>query len=181
LHTSSVSTYELLEDLLAWSKSQQGLIRCQPAEFDVKNMLIEIVGLLNTAREKKSIQLQLLVENDLKLKTDYRLLFQVVQNYASNAIKYTARNGMITINAKAENEIVCISVADTGIGIPQAKLANIFELDCDFSRPGTEDEKSSGMGLILCKEYARILNAEIEVSSEIGKGSVFSICLPQKN
>ncbi|MFZ4464172.1 MAG: tetratricopeptide repeat-containing sensor histidine kinase [Bacteroidales bacterium] len=179
LHNSAVSTFELLEDLLSWSKSQQGLIKFQPSEFSLPEILNVITELLNSATEQKSIQVNISVESNLVLKTDQRLLTQVIQNFTVNAIKYNPRGGSISIVAKTVHDHVCISVTDTGIGIPKAQLDNLFELDCDFNRPGTENEKSSGMGLILCKEYARILHARIEVNSEVGKGSVFSIHLPK--
>ncbi len=182
LHQSTKSTFGLLEELLNWGKSQQGLIVCQPSILSVLDVLNEIKSLYDNSLVKKSIHLRITIEPKMKINTDRRLLTQVIQNFVGNAIKYTTRGGNIEISGQSDGERDSIFVTDFGIGIPANKLSNLFDLDADFGRPGTEDESSTGMGLILCKEYARIMNASLEVHSEVGKGSTFSICfLKSKN
>jgi len=180
LYQSSKSTYELLEELLSWGKSQQGLLVCQPSMLPVIDIVNEIKSLFENSLVKKSIHLDVVIEPGMKLNTDPRLLTQVIQNFLGNAIKYTPRGGNIKITGQSDGEKDYISVTDAGIGIPADKLNKLFDIDVNFGRPGTEDEKSTGMGLILCKEYARIMDANLEVKSEEGKGSTFSICFTKQ-
>jgi signal transduction histidine kinase len=175
LYSNSLSTYQLLEDLLSWSKSQQGLIRFKPEVFYLADLVNEVSGLLHNSISKKSIKLEVNVDSQLQLNTDYRLLRQVIQNFVNNAVKYTPRGGVVRINVNSDDKCTRIDVEDTGIGIPEDKISKLFDLDCDFSRPGTENEKSTGMGLILSKEFSRTMNAEILVKSTVEKGSTFTI------
>jgi signal transduction histidine kinase len=176
---SALSTFELLEELLYWGKSQQGLIVLQPSNIKASDLIGEVVDLYQNSSEKKSQRMEVNIEPDMQLNTDMRLLKQVIQNFVGNAIKFTHHHGIIRIEGKTGNEKVCISVTDSGIGIPADTIDKLFDLNSNYGRPGTDKEKSTGMGLILCHEYARIMGATLEVSSTEGKGSTFSICFPK--
>lgn len=178
---SSSRTYELLENLLNWGKSQQGLIKYNESEVSVDEVTTTIRYLFQGALEKKSITLETHTEPGMKLLTDERLLKQVIQNFTGNAIKYTHRGGKITIEAGRDSGRNYISVTDSGIGIPADKIDTLFDLNANFGRPGTEQEISTGMGLILCREYARIMNADLSVTSVAGQGSTFTIFFPHRN
>ena len=96
-----------------------------------------------------------------------------LRNLLSNAIKFTPKGGAISINAEINQNKTAISISDNGIGIPKQELASIFSIDSNFNRPGTEDERSTGIGLIICKEYADIISAELSVKSQENIGTTF--------
>jgi signal transduction histidine kinase len=181
LYNSSLSTYRLLDELLLWSKSQQGLIKPKAEMLNILSVAEEVLSLLQNAIRKKDIRLKADIPPEKEIIADHRLLSQIIQNFVNNAIKYTPRGGTIRLFVTEENERICLAVEDSGIGIPEDKIGSIFNLDCDFNRPGTENEKSTGMGLILCQEYARIMNAELKVESVVNQGSTFSIVFRKEN
>ncbi|MBU2557616.1 MAG: tetratricopeptide repeat-containing sensor histidine kinase [Bacteroidetes bacterium] len=180
LHQASKGTFNLLEDMLSWSKTQQGLISSNPIPVNVAEIAQEIESLFRSSLNNKSLTLKKEIDNDLIINTDYHLLKQIIQNLVANAIKYTPRGGELILRSTSDNSQIKIDVIDTGIGIPKDKIDSIFTLDADFNRPGTENEKSTGMGLILCKEYANIIEARLTIASMPDQGSTFSIRFPKK-
>ncbi len=179
LYASSEKTYHLLEELLSWGKAQQGLIKFLPETFDLLNRISYIIDFFRAQIEQKGLQIDLQIPEELPLHTDPRLFSQIVQNLVNNAIKYSYPGDTITIFVKQTPDRLCLCVQDTGMGIPKDKLATIFRLDSDFNRPGTNNEKSSGMGLILIKEYAEIIGGKLTAASENEQGSTFCLCLPK--
>jgi len=178
LYSSSIKTHNLLEDLLSWGKAQRGLIKFNPEPFSLSTKIEEVVELFEAQLSNKKLQMNINVASDITLNTDVRLFSQIIQNFVNNAIKYTKHGGSITIKTDLLNKQVHLCVIDTGIGIPENKISSLFDLDSDFNRPGTNNEKSTGMGLILSKEYAELMNAKITVSSIEGEGSTFCLILP---
>lgn len=175
LKNSSDKTYILLEDLLNWGKAANGQIQPEFRNFNVREVTLDAMKLFESKRLKKNIQFNLDISEDFQINNDARLFSQIIQNFINNAIKYNHSGGTITIQAETIEGKKIICVNDTGIGIPENILPKLFNLDANFNRPGTENEKSSGMGLILCKEYANLINAEIDVKSEVNKGSSFCL------
>jgi len=177
LHESSVQTYRLLEDLLDWGKTQQGLISVSKSEFYLKELVDEIQNIFHLNLKEKRIQLEYHIPGNIQVYTDKKLLSQIIQNFVGNAIKFSYPDSKINLNALKEEQKIKICVTDYGIGIPKDKTEALFKLDKYFNRPGTQNEKSSGMGLILCKEYAKILDAEIIVESKVNSGSTFCVSI----
>lgn len=177
LYTSSEKTYHLLEDLLSWGKAQRGLIKYNPESFLLYPKIKEVTDLLEAQLNNKGQQLVIDISPDLELNTDIMLFSQIVQNFVNNAIKYTHHGGVITVKAETGASEIKLCVTDTGIGIPAGKISTLFDLDSDFNRPGTENEQSTGMGLILSKEYAELINAKLSISSTEGVGSSFCLTL----
>ncbi len=175
LKDSSTKTYKLLEDLLDWGKATNGKITPEFKNLNVKELTHEVVKLFESKLSKKNIHLELNISDDFEVINDARLLSQVVQNFVNNAIKYTYPGGKITIASKTDKNSRALCVTDTGIGIPTEVLPKLFDLGETFNRPGTENEKSSGMGLTLCKEYARLMQLEIKVESTENVGSSFCL------
>jgi len=166
--------------MLSWGRSQQGLVKPVFRNENVFNLLTETRSLFQNSLEKKKINFTIDVPGNQILFTDKRILAQIFQNLVNNAIKFTPPNGKVTIFSKQENNVIKICVSDTGIGIPKDKIEHVFDLDFDFNRPGTDNEKSSGMGLILCTEYARLLKATLTVESVENKGSTFCLTFSGK-
>jgi signal transduction histidine kinase len=178
LFVSSEKNYHLLEDMLNWGKAQQGLIKCKPESFLLLPTINEVAELFNAQIKNKKLELKIEIPPEAKLNTDQRLFAQIIQNLVDNAIKYTPHGGHVLINFKVVDGAKMLCLEDTGIGIPENKIASIFDLDSDFNRPGTDNEKSTGMGLILSKEYAHLLGATLTVQSKEGAGSTFCLLLP---
>lgn len=175
LDRSAENTHNLLEELLQWSLLQQGLMKLSEISFSVSDMIHELKVLFNNVVIDKEIQLTVDFDKEVKLTTDYQMLKQLLHNLLTNAVKFTPRGGEIKIELRSAPGLVSITVRDTGIGIPKENQSRIFELDCDLGRPGTEGEKSSGMGLILCMDYSRLMGAKLELESEEGRGSAFTV------
>jgi len=178
LFTSSKKTYTLLEDMLRWAKTQQGLIKYNPEIFHIYPNIIEIENLLKAQLDSKEQKLAIKVSTDIEFKSDSRLFMHIIQNLLNNAIKFTPVGGNITISAEVNKNILEVSIIDNGIGIPEEEISKIFDIDSNFKRAGTKGEISSGMGLLLSNEYARIINAKLSVTSIEGKGSTFKLLIP---
>lgn len=177
LHTSSKKTFNLLNDILNWGKTQTGHIVYEPEKIRICTVADNIVELLGAQLRAKEQKLVLNIPAEIEVISDIHLFTQIIQNFVNNAIKYTHNKGIVTITAHQKNGKTNICVSDNGIGIPMEKLPTMFDLDSDFNRPGTANEESTGMGLILSKEYARIINAELTVTSTKDEGSTFCLIL----
>jgi len=110
---------------------------------------------------------------------DENLLKTILRNLINNAVKFTPRNGMVSINLNKDDKETEISIKDTGIGLSESELKNIFKIDKIYSKPGTNNEKGSGLGLILCKEFVEKHGGKIWVESELEVGSVFKFTIPK--
>ncbi len=178
LYSSSQKTFTLLENVLTWGKAQQGQINCKNESFLLIENVQSIIDLYQSQAMSKEIELTFNVDPNTHLNTDIMLLNQIIQNFVSNAIKFTPRGGKVNIESTVNTGSVSICVNDTGIGIAQTEMESIFSLEASYYRPGTEDEKSTGMGLILSNEYASIINGTLTVKSIEFEGSSFCLEIP---
>lgn len=179
IHKSTNSLYRLLENLLQWSQIQSGTIPFDPKPVFLQSVLHESVEVTKESAMLKEIEISLAVDEQLQVFADSNMLQTVLRNLISNAVKFTPKGGKITISALSlKDRQVEISVADTGIGINQTMIANLFRIDVKTNRMGTEKEPSSGLGLLLCKEFVEKQGGQIWVDSEVGKGSVFHFTIP---
>lgn len=179
LKIASKNTYHLLDNLLIWSRSQMGTIEFAPYEFNLKSLLLEIKLLSQPQATAKNIELKIDVPDELNVFADENMLGTVYRNLVTNAIKFTPRGGEVLLGTKSSKKSeVCLFVRDTGIGIDEDNLPKLFSLDKKISRPGTEGELSTGLGLIICKEFINRHGGEIWVESTVGKGTTFFFTLP---
>ncbi len=183
INESSQNTFELLENLLLWSRSQQGVIKFNPEKTDLKALLSEIMLNIQEQANNKDIQILDTVSENKIILADKNMLSTVFRNLITNAIKFTSRNGKITISAKEvrgdnNQAFLNISVKDTGIGIAKEKQSKIFEITENTSTQGTENEAGTGLGLIICKEFIETHGGKIWVESKPGEGSCFNFSLP---
>lgn len=183
IYEGSQNTYKLLENLLTWSRSQRGKVVFNTANLNVRELIAENVILFNQNAIEKGICIKQEVIEDLYFNTDRDLVNTVIRNLLSNAIKFTPQKGEVSISAKVisgkgKNEKIEISVKDSGIGISQKNIENLFDIERNQSTPGTNGEKGTGLGLILCKEFIEKCEGEIWVESKFGKGSEFKFTLP---
>jgi len=175
---ASHNVFKLLENLLEWSKSQTGRVEFRPEPIDIKELIQDTFGVANIAAQNKNISLINNAFSDIKLSADKNMVFTILRNLISNAIKYSPNGGQIEVNAKPNNRHMIISVTDSGVGIPLDKQDKLFKIDENYSTKGTEKESGSGLGLIICKEFVEKHGGDIWCKSEEEKGSTFSFSLP---
>lgn len=178
LSDSTNQTYDLLENLLLWSKSQLGDIVPDKHVFRLEPFLNGLQRLFALSAQKKKLNLRLSVDPALQVRADRDMLKTVIRNLLSNAIKFTPNGGLITILADEQPEEVLITVSDTGIGISEESYVKIFDNKERITTFGTQDEKGSGLGLSLCFDFIEKQGGRLSVDSQEGKGSSFRIHLP---
>jgi signal transduction histidine kinase len=166
-----------LENLLSWSRSQSGIIEFRPEKLKIADLVNETIQLFESNAKNKSIHLDTEIDEYCTAFADKNMIGTVLRNLCSNAIKYTSKGGKVIIKcSEAENDIE-ISVNDTGVGIPPKEINNLFKLDVHRTTKGTADEKGTGLGLILCKEFVEKHGGEIWVESKKGEGSSFKFTI----
>jgi len=179
LRRSATNLFSLLSNLLEWSSMQRGLIAFSPEGYLLKPLLEESTEQLMETAKSKMISLNYQIADDLIVFADLNMFESIVRNLTSNAIKFTPKGGNIIISAKkVTDSMIEISVCDNGIGIPDEMIGDLFRLDVKTNRKGTDDEPSTGLGLILCQDFIKKNNGSISVVSKEGIGSTFSIRIP---
>jgi len=182
MRKSATNLYGLLENLLEWSKVQRGVIVFTPESIPFRSAVLQSLEPVMEAAASKEIRISFNIGENTMVFADPHMLQTVIRNLVSNAIKYTPKGGLITISSKdLPDQILEIRVQDTGIGIGPEILDNIFRLDCNTNRPGTEGEPSTGLGLIICKEFVENHGGKIWVDSKEGIGSTFHFTIKQSN
>ena len=181
MRNSAKQLFNLLENLLDWSRSQTGSMEFSPETMDLSNIMINIASLFNETAKNKKIKLISNVATNTTVFADHQMLNTCTRNLVSNALKYTNEGGEVNISTiQREEGYICVSVADTGVGMNQEALDKIFRIDSKLTTLGTAKEKGTGLGLLLCKELVERNGGTISVQSELGKGSTFTFTLPTK-
>ena len=178
LNKSATQTFQLFNDLLAWSAVQMGRGEREKEHFQVYELVSETAIILGAEANRKQVQVNLVIDKTLEAFADKFAIQTVVRNLLSNAIKFTAAGGVITLEAESVKDTVRISVSDTGIGISKEKQRKLFRVDEISSSPGMQGEKGTGFGLLLCKDLVERNGGKIWLESEKGKGSRFYFTLP---
>lgn len=176
----SNKTYNLLEELLVWSKAQSGLLPFEPVELNLNVVCHDVTSGLNQSAAKKNIGIVCNIQLDIQVMADYNMLKTILRNLISNAIKFTQQNGRIVISVEYDNsEWLILTVEDNGIGIEEPNLEKLFNINQNFTTIGTEGESGTGLGLLLCKEFADKHHGRIWGESEYGKGARFRFTMPR--
>ena len=181
INSTAKSTLALLDNLLNWAKSQTDELRIRPEKITFPQIIHEIVSLERPLAMAKDINLEFRPTKEFIIITDGNILKTVLRNLISNAIKFTNIGGTITIMTSIVQENVEITIADNGVGMSQETMKGLFNISSNVTFLGTLNEKGSGLGLVLSKEFVKKLDGKIEVESEKGKGSNFKISLPLNN
>ncbi|MDL2256671.1 hypothetical protein LJC06_00525 [Bacteroidales bacterium OttesenSCG-928-I14] len=172
---------ELLYNLLNWAQVQTGRMPYNPTQFDMSSELRSEIALIRNMAERKNISLEVQMPDTSIITGDRNMFTTIVRNLLTNAVKFTGKNGHITLEIKPdENCNYTISVADTGRGMSREEVETLFNIDRQRSQRGTEGEQGSGLGLIVCKELIEKHGSRLYVESEEGKGSRFSFVLQTK-
>lgn len=182
LNTSAANLYNLLENLLQWSRMQQSAIPFTPESVAASSIIKEHMSLLSQTAVKKGIEIVYEIPDDLSIKVDRYMFQAVIRNIVSNAIKFTHRSGRVTISAKKrEGDMAEISVRDNGIGMSSDMVENLYKIDLLKNRKGTDGEPSTGLGLLICRDFIEKHGGKIVAESEEGTGSVFHFTVPISN
>lgn len=178
LRQSSQYLYNLLENLLTWSSSQRGKIDFNPELSNFTLIIKSNVDFLELNAKKKNIALVFEQKEEFCAVFDPNMMLTVARNLISNAIKFTPHGGIIVISARRKGNMIEAIVKDNGVGISQENVKKLFRIDKTHTSLGTDSERGTGLGLILCKEFINLHNGNIWVESELGKGSEFHFTFP---
>jgi len=178
---TSERTYLMLDELLLWSKSQAGKLPFEPSNINLSELIASIYSETKTNAQRKNITIKLSVPDNFQIIADGNMLKTVIRNLVSNAIKFTRKDGEITIDTHLDDSKVVIAIADNGIGISKTDQEKLWNNSNPHSTVGTDNEKGTGLGLLLCKDFVEKHGGKIWVESKEGFGSNFKIQLPLLN
>jgi len=173
--SSSEVTYNLLDNLLVWGRSQTGKLKATPSRVNVKELIDESLELINIGLKEKHLKVEVYVSEEHFVEADRDQLYIVIRNLVSNAMKFTPEKGNIYISSKKVDGEVVISVRDTGIGIPGSIQGKLLDQQSQVSTNGTRGEKGSGLGLKICQEIMQTNKGWLEIESKSGQGTTIII------
>ncbi len=169
----------LLDNLLNWARSQQHTIEYLPQVVGLDKLIHRNLELVSLNAQKKRIVLNNEVPQGIYVNVDFQMTNTIMLNVLSNALKFTKAEGRIDISAVPNGQFVEVVIADTGIGIPAKYLPQLFRLDTTYHQRGTADEPSTGLGLLLCKEFVEHHGGKIWIESDVNIGTTVRFTLPK--
>ncbi len=178
LYRSAEQLYALLENLLHWARMQQGSAEFAPKPHGLQQIIGANVDFLHLMAQQKEVSLEMHIPEGLTALIDPAMIGTVIRNLLSNAVKFSNRGGRVRVTAAREGSMVHVSVQDNGMGMDEQTLSGLFRLDRKVSKLGTEGESSTGLGLILCKEFTDRHGGYIWAESTPGQGTTFHFTLP---
>ncbi len=181
MNHASKKVYQLIENLLSWSRLQLGKVEFNKIKINLKNLIDQVVHLFLVLADSKEIALINNIKTDIYCEVDENMISAVIRNLISNALKFTGHNGKIIISSEIKNKNILISVEDSGVGINSEKIKDLFNHNLHITSDGTNQEKGTGLGLLICKEFIERNGGDIWVVSKEGEGSKFTFSLPVNN
>ena len=179
IRNTAHNTFNLLERLLEWSRIQTGKMRLLPTRLQISQLIEESFNRLTPAAERKFIRLNSEVTEESCAWADKDAILLILRNLINNAINFTPHNGFVTVSAATFDNNIVITISDNGIGISQEDMKKLFRFEEQLRKEGTDKERGSGLGLVLCKEILEKSGGSIRAESTEGKGSRFSFSLPK--
>jgi PAS domain S-box-containing protein len=170
--------YDLLENLLEWSRLQRGLFQCEPEPLNLAELVKQNFHLLHSLAQQKKNVMENQVPDDLVVYADNSMLKTLLRNLLTNALKFSRQGGRVLVFAERDGAMVTVAVQDEGVGMEESILAGLFKEDSIQSRKGTDGEKGTGLGLLLCAELIRQLGGDIRAQSSDGQGTTVYFTLP---
>ncbi len=180
INKTAINTYKLLEDILMWAKAQQGSFTFEPQKLNLEAVCREITDLLITSADAKNIRIDFSNLERIFIFADIHMVKTILRNLLLNAIKFTNKDGRISVSALQNHSKITITVSDNGIGIKPENLSKLFDITQVITTKGTAKEEGTGLGLILCKDLVEKHGGKIWVESDPGKGSQFRFTLPMQ-
>lgn len=179
MNKSASNIYNLLENLLEWSRLKQDLMDFVPEKFNLKKRIEACIDVLSEHARKKRIEIAIIIPDEIEVFADKQMFNGVIRNLVSNAIKFTRVGGNVSLTADCRSDhSIEVRIIDSGIGMTPEMINKLFLLNEKTRREGTEREPSTGLGLLLCKEFVEKHGGKIWVESESGKGSIFKFTIP---
>lgn len=180
IHDGLNQTYNLTKNLLEWSNTQTATHAYNPKKIVPAELITEVCANIKHVAEQKQIKISSTLNSELEILADKDMMETILRNLISNAIKFTKKGGLITISAETGPDETIFSVSDNGVGIHPDDLEKLFKVENLISKKGTNNEKGTGLGLLLCKELIEKHQGKIWVSSEAEKGSIFYFSIPNR-
>ena len=179
INNTAQNTFNLLESILMWAHTQSGKINFEPQPLNISNVYNDVMQSLLLNADNKKIAINYAVYEDIKVFADLNMLSTILRNLISNAIKFTNIGGQIHIFVLSLETNVEITISDTGVGIEPENISKLFDYSHVYTSIGTNNEKGTGLGLVLCKEFVEKHGGKIWLKSELGKGSEFKFTIPK--
>jgi len=179
LRTRTFDTNKLLNSLLNWTTTQGQVIEMKFKTTNIRGLIDDCIQLLEPIAANKSITISANIPQNEMAWCDEVSILTVFRNIISNAIKFTPNNGSIYISSKQNNDMLEVSIKDTGVGMSDKAIKMIFENDEHFSTSGTDNEQGTGLGLIMVKDFIKKNHGKINVESTFGVGTIFTFFLPK--
>jgi signal transduction histidine kinase len=180
INVSTIHILRLIENLLEWSRTQTGMKQFDPTVFNFAESIDQCVELINPSAELKNIMISVSAEKEIKIRADKNMLKTICRNFLTNAIKFTKKGGKILIEAYIADSVFYFKIKDNGVGIRKRDLSKLFMINKHFVTNGTANEKGTGIGLLLCKEFIDKHKGKLIAESVFGKGSTFGFEIPVK-
>ena len=182
MRKSALNLFSLLEDLLEWSRLQRGVLKFYPETFILSDKMVECLKPIREMASRKGVGLILDVPAETRITADPHMFNSIIRNLTSNAVKFTRKNGLVSISASnAQPDTIEFTITDNGIGMSMELQDKLFHLTENVSSKGTEGEAGTGLGLILCKEFILKHGGNIWFKSEPGRGTSFYFTMPNIN
>lgn len=180
IETISYQTFKLLENLLDWARIQSGHIQMNKKTYDLSEVLMEVLDISETMASLKNIHITHSIPKNTAVNLDKEISKTIIRNLVSNAIKFTPTDGIIKVSSQTINSFTEIIIEDSGIGIPSEKIEKLFKIEENTTTKGTNAEKGTGLGLVLCKELVEKQGGSISVTSKINEGTKVSFTIPME-
>ena len=182
LSASARNLFALLENLLEWSRAKRGMIPYTPELLNLRELIIPTLDLMQEPFTRKNIMLTADIPGNLMVIADRNMFDTILRNLVTNALKFTPDGGRVRVSASIPaSGMIEITVSDTGIGMNATLKSRLFHITEQVSRKGTDGEASTGLGLLIVKEYVQRQGGAIRVESEEGKGSAFIVTMPSQS
>lgn len=175
---ASRNTYNLLENLLLWANFQRGKIEVRKEQLNFKKLIFEAIEVYRPGADNKLLKVDVVVPDNLNILADKFIFRTIIANLFNNAVKFTNKNGLIKIEVREANNFIEFKISDNGVGMSKDTLNKLFLGEESVSSLGTENEKGTGLGLLLCKEFVENHEGKIWAESELKKGSTFYLTIP---
>jgi signal transduction histidine kinase len=180
LRKAAEQSYDLLNNLLEWSRAQSGRKKIKPQRLNLCTSLTDTISLVSLSAHPKNLEIVAECDEEIFVFADADVLNTIVRNLLGNAVKFSHPKHKIYITAhKLENEVL-ISVKDEGVGMDEEHQKKLFKIGEAIIKPGTNEERGTGLGLILCKEFIEMHGGKIWFDSELNVGTTFYFSLPLK-
>ncbi|MCD4813608.1 HAMP domain-containing histidine kinase [bacterium] len=180
IQSSSKRMATLMNNLINWSRLNSGFIAIRPIRFNLATAVQNTILILHNQANTKNISLSQHIEPHITVLADKDLIDSVIHNLLHNAVKFTPREGKITVQALEEGDFVKVFVSDNGVGLSQQEITHLCFLEPGNTRRGTEGEKGSGLGMYICRKFIQCNRGIFHVESRSGQGTTISFTLPRK-